>query len=370
MAKHGIGRLIRRCLLSLFAGGAVMAASFADAPREAHVFYYGWYGNPETDGAWRAWNHHILLRMGHGPAYTPPEDIGANFYPADGLYSSNSRADVTRQAQQMNQAGIDVIVATWWGIDDYTDQSLELLFDVAAEHGLRVAFHIEPFPGRDAASTRKALIYLLDKYGDHPALYRSAALDNRPMIYLYDSYLSPAEDWASIFTADGPHTIRGTQYDVVALGLWVKADEAAFMLDGGFDGFYTYFATDGFTYGSTPANWPRLAQWARKHKLLFVPSVGPGYIDTRIRPWNEKNTRGREAGAYYDRMFRAAVETAMPVISITSFNEWHEGTQIEPALSKTISGYAYEDYAPHPPTYYLERTRHWIDQWKNQEHTP
>lgn len=367
MHAYNIASVIGCCLAGLLSGWSCVAAQFPDVPGETHVFYYGWYGNPETDGAWRAWNHRILLRSGAGPAYEAPEDIGANYYPADGLYSSNSRSDVTRQVRQMARAGIDVIAATWWGIGDYSDRSLELLFDVAAEHDMKVCFHIEPFPGRNADTTREAIVYLLDKYSRHPALYRCAALDNRPLIYLYDSYLSPSEDWASIFKADGASTVRGTPYDVAAIGLWVKMDEMAFMLDGGFDGFYTYFATDGFTYGSTVNNWPELARLARRHHLLFIPSVGPGYIDTRIRPWNDRNTRGREEGAYYDRMFRAALKTGTPIISITSFNEWHEGTQIEPATPKEIPGYVYEDYKPHPPDYYLERTRYWTDQQKDKE---
>ena len=102
----------------------------------------------------------------------------------------------------------------------------------------------------------------------------------------------------------------------------LKEHEERFMVDGGFDGFYNYFATDGFTYGSTIGNWPRLANWARENDKLFVPCVAPGYIDTRIRPWNGRNARSRENGAYFDRSFEAAVNLSPPIISITSFNEW------------------------------------------------
>jgi hypothetical protein len=71
-------------------------------------------------------------------------------------------------------------------------------------------------------------------------------------------------------------------------------------------GFYTYFAVDGFTDGSTTANWAALEAWADEHELLFIPCVGPGYIDTRVRPWNERNTRSREEGAYYGMDFLEA----------------------------------------------------------------
>lgn len=48
-------------------------------------------------------------------------------------------------------------------------------------------------------------------------------------------------------------------------------------------GAYTYFASEAVSYGANPANWLELAAWARQHGRLFIPSVGPGYDDSRIR---------------------------------------------------------------------------------------
>lgn len=138
------------------------------------------------------------------------------------------------------------------------------------------------------------------------------------------------------------------------------------MVDGGFDGFYAYFATDGFTYGSTIRHWSHLANWARANDQLFVPCVAPGYLDTRIRPWNGVNPRDREAGAYYDRSWSAALSVSPELVGITSFNEWHEGTQIEPAVPKQFTGFTYLDYQPLPPDYYLNRTAHWVREWQNR----
>ena len=258
-----------------------------------------------------------------------------------------------------------VICVSWWGRDSFTDRALALLFKTAEKYGIKINFHIEPHLGqgkRTALQVRDAAVYLLDQYGASPALYRHASLGNRPMFYVYDSYLSPAEEWATILAPQGTHTIRGTKYDAVFIGLWVKRNEARFFLDGHFDGFYTYFATDGFTYGSTLANWKQLAAWARANHKLFIPCAAPGYIDTRIRPWNGKNTRDREKGAYYDRSFRAAIDAGPDLIGVTSFNEWHEGTQIEPAAPKSVGDYTYLDYGVREPNWYLDRTAHWTQQ--------
>ena len=79
-----------------------------------------------------------------------------------------------------------------------------------------------------------------------------------------------------------------------------------------------------------------------------------------MRPWNGENTRLRRKGAYYDIAWRTFMELGLQYVSITSFNEWHEGTQIEPALPKVIDGYSYSSYTPLSPTFYLEKTRDWI----------
>lgn len=354
-------RLSLGCLTALLAAVSAAASANTGASESAHAFYYSWYRNPAVDGAWAHWNHNVILRDGSGPNFSPPESIGANFYPAAGLYSSNDPEDVLRQMLEIKRAGAGVAAVTWWGRGHPTNESLPVAFDAAEKAGIKVCIHLEPFPGRNAESTREALVYLLDTYGAHPALYRHGGL---PMVYLYDSYLTPAEEWAAVFTPEGAKTLRGTPHDWRVIGLWVKKNDGPALKRAGFDGFYTYFATDGFTYGSTAKNWPELAAFAREQGMLFIPSVGPGYDDTRIRPWNGVNRRDREGGDYYDRMFRAAIAVKPDIISITSYNEWHEGTQIEPSIPKKIEGYTYGDFSPREPGWYLDRTRHWVEIWQ------
>ncbi len=128
-------------------------------------------------------------------------------------------------------------------------------------------------------------------------------------------------------------------------------------------GFYTYFATDGFTYGSSNDNWKTLSAFANENNLIFIPCAGPGYADLRIRPWNTANQRSRENGEYYRRMLNSALDAAPPFVGITSFNEWHEGTQIEPAVPKSIEGFTYQD---HSGIDYLKLTSEIIDSCKEK----
>ena len=328
---------------------------------KVHIFYYPWYGNPQTDKFHYHWNHQQFVKEGEPKNYPGGDYIAANFYPRLGCYSSNSDQDLEAHMLMLRRAKAGVLCTSWWGKDSYTDKAIPRLLDAAARHNIKVCFHIEPFPGRNAQTTRDALVYIIDKYGSHSAFYRYGKDKPCPMFYVYDSYLTPAEQWKTILSPDGPQTIRNTKYDSVVIGLWVKENEQTFMTEGHFDGCYTYFATDGFTYGSTVTNWSGLAEWAQQNDKLFIPSVGPGYIDLCIRPWNDVNTRDRQNGAYYDREFAAAIAVRPPIISITSFNEWHEGTQIEPAVPKQISDFKYLDYSPGEPEYYLDRTGYWVD---------
>jgi hypothetical protein len=346
--------LVLVCLLAVPAG--------ADPDPRVHTFYYGWYATEEHDGACSHWNHDVLDDSGR--SFPGGRDIGANYYPALGLYSSRDQAVVQTHMQQIAAAGIGVVVVSWWGPETFEDRGVPLLLDEARDHGLKVAFHLEPFPGRGALSSRRALQYIAESYGDHPAVYRPAGLGGRPVFYVYDSYLTEAAEWARLLTPDGDLTIRGTDLDAVMIGLWVQKDEGEFFLEGGFDGYYTYFGADGFTWGSAASSWEELVRFGRKHGLVTVPCVGPGYCDTRIRPWNGATTRSREQGAYYDRMFAAAIAADPHWIGITSFNEWHEGTQIEPSVPMQVGDYHYLDFTPWQPDHYLQRTLYWVQRWR------
>ena len=127
-----------------------------------------------------------------------------------------------------------------------------------------------------------------------------------------------------------------------------------YYIDNGFDGLYTYFASNGMTQMSTQKRWGEWARQIHARGGIFIPSVGPGYDDTPVRPWNAGTKRGRENGKYYERGLRAALDHG-DMISVTSFNEWHEGTQIESAIQYREEGRHYPGYQS--PTQYLDMTR-------------
>eukprot|EP01114_Cavostelium_apophysatum_P017730 TRINITY_DN5335_c0_g1_i1.p1 TRINITY_DN5335_c0_g1~~TRINITY_DN5335_c0_g1_i1.p1 ORF type:complete len:408 (+),score=38.50 TRINITY_DN5335_c0_g1_i1:134-1357(+) len=291
------------------------------ASEKVVAFYYPWYGNPNNNGDWIHWNHKILVD--NGATYEPPDSIGANFYPELGPYSSTDPEIVEKHMRYLTDSGVGIICISWWGqansddqlkhVSGFTDSAVELLLEKAALYNIKICFHHEPYEGRNALHVRRDVEYVVKKYGEHPAFFRWKEQNDRPLFFVYDYYLTKAEEWATILSPDGEHTIRNTDFDSVMVALFVNNNDKNLISHGNFDGGYTYFATDGFTQGSTTANWKSIADWLRGLKKVFIPSVGPGYDDTRIRPWNAQNKRDRKEGKYYDEMWQHAVDVDPPV---------------------------------------------------------
>ena len=227
-----------------------------------------------------------------------------------------------------------------------------------------MAIHIEPYKDRSGETLRQHVKYIIDSYGQHPGFYRREARGKQlPVYYVYDSYQVDASLWAEALKPGGQHCLRDTEYDGIFLGLYLGNEDKHKLMAAGFDGFYTYFAANGFTKGSTWSNWKEIRKFASEKNLAFVPSVGPGYVDTRIRPWNADTTRKRLQGKYFRQAFETALNVKADIISVTSFNEWHEGTQVELAVPKSIQGFKYEDYSPGGPDFYLRLLREYVDKF-------
>ncbi|ETO12492.1 mannosidase, endo-alpha [Reticulomyxa filosa] len=344
---------------------------------QVHIFYYPWYGNIETDKEWVHWNHDILPHWSEmenakyeiGKEFEPCEDIGSVFYPSLKCYSSRDAQVITTHAfdHLANRANVNVLIVSWhsplvdqknmYKKDTITSDNLKKLFEVISEANanlmksnhtntdglVKIGIHLEPYDHRTAESTVKDIQYLFDQFGGEAYANTFANL-----FYVYDSYKMANAEWRRMFAQ-----IRNTKYDGIFLGLYLDDTSEKHILESGFDGFYTYFGSQLFTKGSNFHNWDQLNAFAYKHNLIFVPSVSPGYDDTRIRPWNAMNTQPRKNGAYYKDYWNAifkinALTPHQPIrfVSITSFNEWHEGTQIEPSISytSTKTKFTYHDY--------------------------
>ncbi|XP_053718174.1 glycoprotein endo-alpha-1,2-mannosidase-like protein isoform X1 [Synchiropus splendidus] len=349
---------------------------------DVHIFYYLWYGAPSLDQRYIHWDHVLVphwdpkIAASHPQGrHTPPDDVASSFYPELGPYSSRDPRILESHMDQIEAAGAGVLVLSWYppGVaDDHgepTEGLVAAVMDAAQRHSIKVAFHIQQYKGRTGESVHEDIKYIINKYGTHKAFYRvrSSMGQVLPMFYIYDSYLIPAESWADFLTTKGSTSIRGSPYDGVFIGLVVEERQKHDIVASGFDGMYTYFASNGFSFGSSHQNWDVIKSFCDSHNLLFIPSVGPGYVDTAIRPWNNHNTRNRVNGQYYQTSLQAALSVRPDIVTITSFNQWHEGTQIERAVPKKTANRQYLDYQPNQPDHYLKLTRQWAENFNKEK---
>jgi hypothetical protein len=313
---------------------ALLLPATAHAGVRVSAFYYPWYGTSVRDGAFQHW-----AQRGHAP----PNDIASAYYPSRGLYSSSDALVTGQQMDDMRAAGIDEVAVSWWGQGSAEDRRLTEVVAAARVDGLAVAVHLEPYTGRTVASTVADVTYL-------------RALGIRTF-YVYRPLDLPTAEWAA--AKDALHLGGTTVFAQTGL---VGAAAA-----GGFDGVYTY---DIVVYGG--GKFARLCAQAHAAKLLCAPSVGPGY-DAR-RGSGDPVVKPRRNGATYDSMWKMAIAAGADRVTITSYNEWHEGTQIESASSgpRRRGTYRYLTYdgawglhgAPAEQAY-LTRTYYWARVLRN-----
>jgi glycoprotein endo-alpha-1,2-mannosidase len=335
------------------------------------AFYYPWYSSLEHDGKWGHWNHRIMDDREPPYEYKPPHEIGAVHYPRLGPYSSSDESVIRQHLLECRLAGIKTLVYSWTGInrgDDAdpfpgrTHDILPIFLDEADKLGLDVAIHLEPHKTRTAASVGEDVSTLMEAFHHHPAF--------RPWFFVYDSYLITEADWRKELLGVYQKFDRGKSHnpggkDLHIVGLCVDQSHLSSLLRAGFSSFYTYFGADRFSWGSSWTNWKRAAEFAASNDMMFIPCVSPGYEDIRVRPWNPQTTRDRGNGKYFDGSWEAALELVktddVHVVAITSYNEWHEGTQIESAAQHD----GFQDYGESvtDPFKYLIQNRKWADRF-------
>jgi glycoprotein endo-alpha-1,2-mannosidase len=318
-------RGMRRPLLALVLLLALPAsATAAQAPPRSAIFFYPWYSNARHDGQYVHWP-----QGGHAP----PFDIGSAFFPMRGTYSSGDPRVLGAQMRDIAAAGVDEVVSSWWGRGSAEDTRLFAVMRAAKRSGLQVAVQLEPYAGRSVDSVGADLVYL-----------RALGLRD---VYIYNSKDFAAEDW------------RRVTLQPIGMRLFAQTNHVGFAARAGFAGFYTY---DILLYDA--AKFDRFCTQAHALGILCAPSVGPGY--DAIEATGDPRVKPRLDGATYDSMWGGAVRAGADLVTITSYNEWSEGTQIEPAGH----GGRYESY---DGTYglhgraaqraYISRTAYWTSRF-------
>lgn len=298
------------------------------------AYYYPWYGRP---GQWQ-------------------QDI--TDAPVLGKYDGRDSAVLQKHFQWARDANLDFLTVSWPGPGTWEDGTLKnhylkqpnslpfaVIYESAAElklpSGGHIDFNAEATPGETKGQLfLHDMEYLADTYLLNPDYYR---LNGRPVIVFY-----LVREWRHY----GPYVQRFRQmmaaegidpYLVADVVWWSDPENAAWnwtTLSNGFDAITGYSlydpaqptSTDAFLSGASQV-FERYRDLADAHGLDFTPSVMPGFDDRNLRGTNRPYI-GRTNEELYRRFWEIATRFASglhPLLFVTSFNEWHEGTEIEPS---------------------------------------
>jgi len=239
------------------------------------------------------------------------------------LYVSTDRTTIQRHVAQAQSAGINAFVQSWYGpqeANNQTETNFRTLLDVAQGSGFKAAVDVEisgPFFG-DANIVKDALVTLLATHIQHPAYLR---YQGKGVIFFWRQQQFSVDEWRNIRNQVDPN--HNTYW--IAEGVDLEYQDV-------FDGHHLY----SVAWAASPAD--QLAKWGNRVNTyetenqtdrLWIATAMPGYDDTRL-PRDDTFAVPRRNGDYYRETWRGAIASHPDMIIITSFNEWPEGTQIEP----------------------------------------
>jgi glycoprotein endo-alpha-1,2-mannosidase len=288
---------------------------FTRVPHEVLAFYYPWYGR---DG--RHWRKIDAARH---------EISDSTHYPLAGAYDSHDSALIGSQIEMASKCGITGFIASWWGQGTFEDQAIPLLLKQAQKLGFKISVYWEDAKGKDAKRVDRAisdLVYLVTQYGKNPSFLK---VDGKPVIFVYGRVVGeiPKQAWLAI--------VQGTRAkagDFLLIAEGYSEDHART-----FDGMHAYnYATavermrpEEIQRWATK-NFSGDVNLARKFQCIACATVIPGYDDTKIRKPGDRVERSN--GKVYRALWEGALNARPDWVLITSWNEWHEGSEIEPSL--------------------------------------
>jgi hypothetical protein len=254
--------------------GRRAASSNVILPARA-AFYYPWY--PET---WKV--NHFLPRN----------------HPTLGNYNSSARAVVDKHISWLDDAKVNVAIASWWGVGTHSE-SRRIPLLLSRTQALRsplkwtVYYEQEGQGDPSVAQIRSDLAYL-SSYAKSSSW---AVVDGRPVIFVYGQ----AGDGCSM--ADR----------------WKQAAAGWYVVLKVFPGYQSC--------SSQPDGWHQYSPAvAEDHRVGYSFSVSPGFWKA-----DESSPRLGRDPARFRRDVEDMVASGEPWQLVTTFNEWGEGTQVEDA---------------------------------------
>lgn len=289
---------------------APAAAHSGNAPPLALANYFAWY---DASG-WDACN----ISAGDRPLQR---------------YHSDDPAAIARHVNLALGAGLDGFTMQWVGPDDRTDRNFNTLLNqsVGKPFFSTIIFLRHIWPGATQGNTRDAISYFISTYSEHPNFLR---IGGRPVIFFTDVYRVPTAGGQS---AQQAWAALRAQVDPNHATIWIAEGLDPSFLSV-FDGLWVYKVF----HAAYPNDYAKAPMWAARTRAygankIWVATISPGWDDRNagcrpdIRVPSQPFVKPRNDGATYRATFNAAMQSNPDLLWVNSFNEWVEGTYIEPS---------------------------------------
>ena len=245
------------------------------------AFMYPWFPN--------AWNQGGQLPF-------------SQFTPSSGLYDSSDPATIDRQVEQATDAGLEAFIASWWGPGHHTDAALTAVFDQVPQSpnpDFRIAvYYEEEGQSHPSPSAIKDDLDYLERFFDSPNYLR---IDNKPVVFVW----ADVNDRADMATRwSDAKNLFGDVYVVLKVfpGFRDVADQP--------DSWHQYAPADNYS-----------------EHLPFSATVSPGFWHA-----NEETPRLERDPVRFRNDVEAMTTSDAFWQLVTTWNEWGEGTGVEPTV--------------------------------------
>ncbi len=326
-------------------GTLVLEETLKDLKGKVLSFYYPWYASPHgSSGRWAHWT-----------GVTEDSLFDAAHYPLHGAYDSNDENVIRSHIAIAKQAGIDAFIVSWWGIRSYEEKPVDEILELAEQMDLNITFYYESVRDLTKNEIVNELTYLFESFSDHPAFLRASG---KPVVFVY---AVPAYGRGPEFWLDVRGLVEENVGSVVLIG---DTSDTEYLHV--FDGFHTYIYLDedfpGFFRGCVDRL--EVGVSAMETDELFLAAYSGEEIDMKVKPFLLTVTPGFDTTSqgqlepYVDRLDGETYEGYWDVVEeidphsvlITSWNEWHEGTEMEPSREHGFD--------------YINMTRRFIEEYK------
>lgn len=327
-----------------------MSKTAISSPLQIGVYYYPWYYNDFHGGNY--FRKHLR-----------PQQM-----PVLGEYNDRTTTVINQHLAWSRYAKVSLWVTSWWGPRSREDITLlTSIFPNPFLGNLKIAAFYETIGLTDNFtnfnSVGRDITYLANHYFNQTNYFK---INDKPVLYVYLTRVL-----SSMGTLDSLVTIMRTAASSAGYQLYIVGDQvfgypptsstAIGLLDGitnydvygsmGASGYAAQSSVDA--YYSAQAEWKSLAQ---SLNVGFIPGVSPGFNDSGVRtghsPLSRQLTPTGSSGSLFKAMLLGAKaltdSTIGSIIMVTSWNEWHEDTQIEPvnpapgtSLDDSPSGHDY-----------------------------